>query len=170
MRWWAFVNTPCVWLMWPWSLWDVGLHGQHAGVHVLRVSLLTVHVPLWVQRKGMGPQYLSFQITFWLPWRCPDPALGWEQRSLLAWLWGRLVGCALCSPVGPAVRVRLFIQRLGTAHKLGLRVELILSLILHASSEYSCFSGLENPGFPSPYLDNSWTADRYWTLESNWSS
>lgn len=41
-----------------------GVRGQRAGVRVLRVLLLVVHVPLQVQCEEMGSQYLSLQITF----------------------------------------------------------------------------------------------------------
>lgn len=48
-----------------------GVRGQHAGVRVLRVLLLVVHVPLQVQREEMGSQYLSLQITFSMASKVP---------------------------------------------------------------------------------------------------
>lgn len=100
-----------------------------------------------VQCEETEPQYLFLQVPFWFPGRSlgesrvPGRARGPPSESLPRpqQLRGTLRG------TGPSSR---------GSHTTA-EAELILSLILHASSEHSCFSGLENPGFPSPYLDNS---------------
>lgn len=58
-------------------------------------------------------------------------------------------------PCGTRCEIQAAHPAAGNGSQTRAESELILSLVLHASSEYSCFSGLENPGFPSPYLGNS---------------
>lgn len=154
MGWWT--NTPGVWLTW--SLWAVG-----AGVHILSMLVLT-GTPSAVWRDGASLSVSSNVVL--VSWQ----SLG-EGRSL-AGLGGRLARGSLWPHSPGDTRQGQTLPSSsgwGGSHTRA-EGELILSLVLDASCEHSCFSGLENPGFPSPYLDNSWTADRYWTLESNGSS
>lgn len=148
MRWWT--NTPSVWLTWPWSLWAVG-----TGVHIVRVLVLTGTCPIpSVVWSDAAPVCVPSS-PLWVAWRVPGAQqVPGRARGPPSERWDTLGG------MGPS----------SSGSHTRARGKLILSLLLRASSEHSCFSGLENPGFPSPYLDNSWTADRYWTLESNWSS
>lgn len=70
-------------------------------------------------------------------------------------VWGPPSGVCSVQPCGTRCEGPSAHPAAGNGSRARAESELILSLSLHASSEYSCLSGLENPGFPSPYLDNS---------------
>jgi len=153
--WWDSEHFHCTWLAWPWNQWDVGIHRQCQYARYWRVIA-----------HGTHPTHST-------AWREGSPSSLPSHRLLLALqLSGPTLAAELGAPGaarGPPSGVCAHSWAPSSGFSPGLS-ELTLFLLLHTSSEHSCFSGLENPVFPTPCLDNSWTADRYWTLESNWSS
>lgn len=143
------------------TLWDVGVHGQSAGTCALGVLSLLVHVLLTVWCERRGSHHLSIHITPCLPWGSWLQPLG---VSPVAPGGARGLPSGVLAPQEPGPSPSGWKRAADRA-----RSELTLSLLSHTSFGYSCFSGLENPGRPTPCSGNSWTAAGHRTLESNWS-